>query len=49
MTVVFVPLVLLYEGGIIISAVFGKTVIREQEKAEKLAAREGTGMDADSI
>lgn len=49
MSVVFIPLLLLYEGGIVISAIFGKTVIRDEEKAEKRAEREGTGMDANSI
>lgn len=49
LTVVAVPLILLYELAILISQVFGKTIIRDEERAEKLATREGTGMDADSI
>ncbi len=49
MMVVAIPLVLLYELGIIVSAVFGKTVIRDQEKAEKDAARADKAIDSEDI
>lgn len=42
MGIVALPLILLYELGIIISAVFGKTVIRDQEKEDKEATRDRT-------
>ena len=49
LAVVAVPLIMLYELAIIISAVFGKTVIRDQEKAERESARKSEAIDAGDI
>lgn len=49
MATVAIPLILLYELGIIISAVFGRTVIREEEKAEREAKRQDKAIDAGDI
>ena len=46
---VAIPLILLYELGIIISAVFGRTVIRDEEKAERESARKSEAIDAGDI
>ena len=46
---VAIPLILLYELGIVISAVFGRTVIRGERKASSEARREQDAIDADSI
>lgn len=49
MGTVAIPLILLYELGIIVSAIFGKTVIRDQEKLEKAEARADQAIDSDDI
>ena len=49
LAVVAIPLILLYELAILISQVFGKTIIRDEEKSAKNAAREDDAIDADSI
>ncbi len=49
LAVVAVPLILLYEMAIVISQVFGKTIIRDQERAEKEAKRGQTDLDVGNI
>lgn len=49
LAVVAVPLILLYELAIIISQVFAKTVIRDQERADIEAKREREAIDAENI
>lgn len=49
MGIVALPLILLYEAGILISAFFGKTIIRDEEKAEKEAKRAEKAIDSESI
>lgn len=49
MSIVAAPLILLYELGIVISAFFGKTVIRDETKAENDANRAGKAIDAGSV
>lgn len=49
MATVAIPLILLYELGILISAVFGKTVIRDEEKAEQAAKRETKAIDSENV
>lgn len=49
MGIVALPLILLYELGILISAVFGKTIIRDQEKAELEAKRADKAIDSGDI
>lgn len=49
LAVVAVPLILLYELAILISAVFAKTVIRDQEIAEKEAKRQDKAIDAGDV
>lgn len=49
MMVVAIPLILLYEMGIIISAFFGRTIIRDEEKAERDAKRSEKAIDAENI
>lgn len=49
LAVVAVPLILLYELAIIISQIFAKTVIRDQERADIEAKRDQEAIDADTI
>lgn len=49
MAVVAIPLILLYELGIIVSAIFGRTIIRDEEKAEKEAKRADKSIDSGDI
>lgn len=49
LAVVAVPLILLYELAIMISQIFGKTIIRDQEKAERESARKNEAIDAGDI
>lgn len=49
MAIVAIPLILLYEMGIIVSAAFGKTIIRDVEKADKDAARANKAIDSGEI
>lgn len=49
MFVVAIPLIFLYEMGIIISAFFGRTIIRDEEKAEKKAKREDEAIDSGNV
>lgn len=49
MGIVALPLILLYEVGIIISAVFGKTIIRDEENADKKAKRADKAQDSAEI
>lgn len=49
MMVVAVPLVLLYEMGILISAFFGRTIIRDVDNAEKEAARAEQAIDSENV
>lgn len=49
MGIVAAPLILLYELGIIISAIFGKTIIRDEGKAEKEAERAEKAIDSKSV
>lgn len=49
LSIVAIPLILLYELAILISQVFGKTIIRDQERADIEAKRENTELDAGNI
>lgn len=49
MGTVAIPLILLYELGILISAIFGKTVIREQEQVEKEEKRQDKALDSGEV
>jgi sec-independent protein translocase protein TatC len=49
LSIVAVPLIMLYEMAILISQVFGKTIIRDQERAEKEAKRGQTDLDVGNI
>ena len=49
MGTVALPLILLYELGILISAVFGRTVIRDEEKADKETKRQDKALDSGEV
>lgn len=49
MAVVAIPLIFLYELGIIVSAVFGKTIIRDVEKADRDADRADKAIDSGEV